>query len=153
MATLQELLDEYSESHQNKTNKLIHYLCVPLIYFSIVALLYTIRIPIKILDIPFTAAHIALVLTIFYYARLSSIVAIAMTIFSLFCLTICNACTMIGLPLGWTAMIIFAISWVFQFIGHHVEGKKPSFLKDVQFLLIGPAWIMSKILGSFGVKL
>ena len=30
----EELFDKYSENHQNPTNKLIHWVCVPLIVFS-----------------------------------------------------------------------------------------------------------------------
>ncbi len=47
--------------------------------------------------------------------------------------------------LFYTSLIIFAIAWIGQFYGHKVEGKKPSFIKDLQFLLIGPLWVIQKL--------
>jgi uncharacterized membrane protein YGL010W len=49
------------------------------------------------------------------------------------------------MPLFYTSLLIFVVAWVGQFYGHHIEGKKPSFLKDLQFLLIGPAWVLEKL--------
>jgi uncharacterized membrane protein YGL010W len=56
------------------------------------------------------------------------------------------------LPLWITSIIIFALAWVGQFYGHAVEGKKPSFLKDVQFLMIGPAWVLAFLYRKLGIK-
>ena len=39
--------------------------------------------------------------------------------------------------------MVFVLAWIGQFIGHLIEGKRPSFFKDLQFLLIGPAWLMA----------
>jgi uncharacterized membrane protein YGL010W len=46
-------------------------------------------------------------------------------------------------PLWLTALVIFVIAWIGQFAGHALEGKRPSFFKDVQFLLIGPLWLVA----------
>ena len=46
---------------------------------------------------------------------------------------------------------IFVITWIFQFIGHKIEGKKPSFLKDLQFLLVRPIWLLHFILKKIGI--
>jgi uncharacterized membrane protein YGL010W len=54
--------------------------------------------------------------------------------------------------LAWLAVIVFVVAWVGQFIGHKIEGRRPSFLTDVQYLLIGPAWLMSKAMTRFGVR-
>ena len=51
-----------------------------------------------------------------------------------------------------TSLIIFVIAWIGQFIGHKIEGKKPSFFEDIQFLLIGPAWLLSFIYNKLGIK-
>jgi uncharacterized membrane protein YGL010W len=48
-------------------------------------------------------------------------------------------------PLWALCLTLFAVAWIGQFIGHHYEGKRPSFFKDVQFLMIGPLWLMSFI--------
>jgi uncharacterized membrane protein YGL010W len=54
-------------------------------------------------------------------------------------------------PLWLVCVIIFVVAWIGQFYGHKVEGKKPSFLKDIQFLLIGPAWLMHFIYRKLGI--
>jgi uncharacterized membrane protein YGL010W len=40
---------------------------------------------------------------------------------------------------------LFSVAWIGQFYGHKVEGKKPSFFQDLQFLLIGPAWVVENL--------
>ena len=53
----------------------------------------------------------------------------------------------------WQAcLILFVVGWLFQFIGHKVEGKKPSFFEDLQFLLIGPAWLLAAIYRKLGIR-
>jgi uncharacterized membrane protein YGL010W len=57
----------------------------------------------------------------------------------------------ISIRLEWIAGALFVFAWVFQFAGHEVEGKKPSFFKDLQFLLIGPAWLMHFLFRRLGI--
>ena len=135
MKTINEWLDEYSESHQDKTNKAIHWVCVPAILFSIIGILAH-----------FSALLTALilVLTFVFYARLDLVLAVAMA-----ALLIVMAWLIFILPVGVGFYIaIFVLAWIGQFYGHKVEGKKPSFLKDLQFLLIGPVWCMDAYLGK-----
>ena len=154
---LQTLLDEYSESHQNVNNKLIHWICVPLIFWSIVALLYSIPNTFLVSlfgdNIFSNWAVIALILVIIYYMSLSMSITIGMVIFIFICLFISEAIFKYSaFPLWATAVIVFVLAWIGQFYGHKVEGKKPSFLKDLQFLLIGPAWLMHFIYKKIGLK-
>lgn len=146
-AKFQILLDEYSESHQNGTNKAIHWICVPLIFWAIIALIYS--IPNALLKESFgnhflaNWAVIALIPIMSYYFSLSKTIALGMLIFISICLFISEIILQnSAFPLWGIALIVFFISWIGQFYGHKVEGKKPSFLKDIQFLLIGPAWLM-----------
>ena len=135
MKTISEWLDEYSESRQDKTNKAIHWVCVPAILFSIIGILAH-----------FSALLTALilVLTFIFYARLDLVLAMAMA-----ALLIVMAWLIFILPVGVGFYIaIFVLAWIGQFYGHKVEGKKPSFLKDLQFLLIGPVWCMDAYLGK-----
>ncbi|WP_017733416.1 Mpo1 family 2-hydroxy fatty acid dioxygenase [Nafulsella turpanensis] len=149
MRKIDALLTEYGSSHQNATNKAIHWLCVPLIFFSIVCLLWS--IPSAFMSAPFEGAMadfanwatLLLLLTLVYYLLLSPPLFTGMLFFSLLCLL--GAWwldTSLSMPLWQVALLIFVLAWVGQFYGHKVEGKKPSFLKDLQFLLIGPAWLM-----------
>ena len=150
MKTLEQWFEEYGVSHQNKTNKAIHYICVPAIFFSIVGLLMS--IPTAFLEnlFPFENpfienwATMVLVLVLFFYVRLSLLMAFKVLLFAAFCV-IANHFIAQYAPLWLVSLIIFAVAWIGQFYGHKIEGKKPSFLKDLQFLLIGPAWVLDNI--------
>ena len=135
MKTIQQWLDEYSDSHQNSTNKSIHWVCVPAILFSIIGLLAH-----------FSALLTALlvIMSLVFYARLDLVLAVAMA-----ALVVVMAWLIFILPVGVGFYIgLFIVAWIGQFYGHKVEGKKPSFFKDLQFLLIGPVWCMDAYLGK-----
>lgn len=159
MRTIDRLLSEYGESHQNPTNKAVHWVCVPIIFWSVTAFLWDIKIPytIPVLEIQLNAAMIALAAVLFYYATLSLMLAFGMLIFSIGCMalshTIEKALANANLPaLLWAiALGAFVLAWIGQFWGHKIEGKKPSFLKDLQFLLVGPAWLMHFIFKKVGI--
>jgi uncharacterized membrane protein YGL010W len=150
MKKLQTWFDEYAISHQNKTNQLIHYICVPAIFFSIVGMFMS--IPSSIFTNTFNIqnpiignwATILLVVVLLFYLRLSFNSFLKMFIFSAICL-IGNRYLSIVFPLFYASLTIFVIAWIGQFYGHKLEGKKPSFFKDLQFLLIGPAWVFEKL--------
>jgi uncharacterized membrane protein YGL010W len=146
MRTVDQWLNEYGESHQNHTNKSIHWVCVPAIFFSIVGLLYSIQLPWMINSITINVAMIVLLLTTLHYLRLSLSLGIGMFLFGILCLFLCFLIEKyVPIPLWMVSVIIFVIAWIGQFYGHNIEGRKPSFLKDIQFLLIGPMWLMSSI--------
>jgi len=138
--SVNKLLDEYASSHQNRTNKLIHYFAVPVIFWSITAMLWVIKIPyVENLAVVMTA------LISIYYISKDLILAIQMILFSILCLVLNNFLEAQGLPLFYISLGLFIFAWIIQFIGHKIEGKKPSFFKDLQFLLIGPAWIVRQV--------
>jgi uncharacterized membrane protein YGL010W len=152
MRTLDQWFSEYAVSHQNKTNQLIHYICVPAIFFSIVGLLMSIPpgplTRIFPMYIPFLEnwAVVALILVLLFYMRLSVPMGIKILIFAALCIA-GNYIISLFAPLWLVSVIIFVVAWTGQFYGHKLEGKKPSFLKDIQFLLIGPAWVIKKVFG------
>lgn len=151
------LLNEYGQSHQNGTNKLIHWIAVPVIFWTIVAILWVIPVPESFQSVPYLNwATIALLLTVIYYAVLSWTLAIGMVLFTLLCFVLIqlySSAPPFGLALWQFAVGAFVIAWIFQFVGHKIEGKKPSFFKDVQFLLIGPAWLMSFLYRKLGLPI
>jgi len=157
MRKIDRLLNEYGESHQNPTNKLIHWICVPFIFLSIVGMIWS--IPSDSLRYTIGTSHfnnwasILLFVTVLYYMTLSFPLAIGMTLFSLLCLTVIHFMEMnIPFPVWQVSLTIFVLAWIGQFYGHNVEGKKPSFFKDLQFLLIGPAWLMHFIYKKLGLR-
>lgn len=156
MRRIDALLAEYGESHQNATNKAIHWICVPLIFFSVIGMIAS--IPSNMLhsfmgESPYANwATVVLVLAIIYYVSLSIPLSIGMVLFSLICIFLANLIAQLNVvPLWLVSLIIFVVAWIGQFYGHKVEGKKPSFFKDLQFLLIGPAWLMHFVYKKMGI--
>lgn len=156
MKSIDKWLDEYGESHKNPTNKLVHWICVPLIFFSIVGIFWEIKLPFEIPvmgGIPLNGAMIALFVVFAYYTILSLPIAAGMLLFSFACLAASYGIEQANFaPLWLVSIVIFVLAWVGQFIGHNIEGKKPSFFKDIQYLMIGPAWLMSFIFQKAGIK-
>lgn len=154
MPTIHQWLNEYGESHQNPTNKNIHWICVPAIFLSIVGFLYCIKLPFYFTSHHINLAFIILLFVLIYYFTLSKTLWIGMFFFGVICLLICHLVDKyFFLPLWLFSLLVFTAAWAGQFYGHKIEGKKPSFLKDLQFLLIGPAWLMSFIYQKIGVTL
>ena len=151
MKTQQEWFDEYAVSHQNETNKAIHYICVPVIFFSIIGLLMSINPIFLMKKLHFLPAYtqnwafVILIPILLFYLKLSTKSFIAMLLFSLSSLLL-NYYVSMHFSLLYISITLFIIAWIGQFYGHHIEGKKPSFFKDLQFLLIGPIWVFQKMI-------
>lgn len=138
---------EYGESHRDPTNKLIHWICVPLIFWSVVALIWSVPSPTPW----WNWAVVAAVAVQIFYLALSPRLSIGIGAFLLASLGICWWLEQaMEFPLWGLALIIFVAAWIGQFVGHQIEGKKPSFFKDLVFLLIGPAWLMGFVYRRFG---
>ena len=126
------LLAKYAESHRNPLNELIHFVCIPAIVFSLLGILWALH-PVVALAVVAGA--------LVYYARLSRPFALGMAAMSAVMLGLLSM-----LPEGTvlvTSIGVFVLAWIGQFIGHHIEGKKPSFFDDLRFLLIGPLFVLS----------
>jgi uncharacterized membrane protein YGL010W len=152
--TIHQWLEAYAESHQNHTNKLIHWICVPGIFLTIAGLLWAIPVPALMAEIPYCNwATITLVPIIIFYLRLSVAVAIGMSLFSVFSVALVGWYEQSGpADLAITSLVLFVLFWIMQFVGHKIEGKKPSFFEDLQFLLIGPAWVIGFTYRKLGIQ-
>ena len=155
MRAIDNLLEQYGESHQNATNKLIHWVCVPAIMFSLMGLLYAIPFPVE-RSLITNWASVFFAFALVYYLRLSLPMFFGFLIIGGLLVFGNDAIyRSIGRDAGQLALIsvaIFVVAWIGQFIGHKIEGKKPSFLKDVQFLLVGPAWLLHFIYRKVGIS-
>lgn len=153
--------DKYSESHQNHTNEIIHWICVPSIVFSLFGLVWAIPFP----HIEFLGkysgyvnwASFLMTFSLYYYYRLSPVLTYFMIILIMFfsagIVTLEKMHNKEGWPQLWEVCLgIFVLAWIGQFIGHKIEGKKPSFLDDLKFLLIGPIWLLHFILKKAKIK-
>ena len=146
---------EYGESHQDDTNELIHWICVPIIFFCALGFVWTIPVP-EAWEVSapwFNWTFAAMVLAMAFYVRLSPRLSAGLLLFMAACYGGVTALDMFApWPVWQVCAVLFVLAWVGQFIGHKIEGKKPSFFKDLFFLLIGPAWLMSMIYKKLGQK-
>jgi len=156
MRKIDLLFAEYAESHRNSTNKLIHWICVPLIFWTVLGFISLIPSP------HFCASYfgcislvslIAVILVTLFYLRLSLLIGFIMIFAMLLMEHLLYAINIHFGNKSWIVYLaVFVITWILQFVGHKIEGKKPSFLKDLQFLLIGPIWLLSFILKKLGIR-
>jgi uncharacterized membrane protein YGL010W len=155
MRTMQQWLDEYGESHRHPHNKTIHWICVPAILFSLLGLLWLVPVPYFAATIGFwfNWATLLMALAIAYYLILSPALALGMAVIALVMFAAVRWLEVtVTFPLWMLFVGIFVIAWIGQFIGHEIEGKKPSFFKDLQFLLIGPAWLLADLYRQLGLR-
>jgi uncharacterized membrane protein YGL010W len=154
------LFEKYAESHQDHTNKIIHWICVPLIVFSLLGLVWAIPFP----QLSFLGqyasflnwASFLIAFALYYYYTLSpTLFFIMIWVISAMSYGIVKLeyWEQTGGPAMWlVCLLIFVLAWVGQFIGHKIEGKKPSFFDDLKFLLIGPIWLVHFICKKIGLK-
>ncbi|MGF1792866.1 DUF962 domain-containing protein [Photobacterium profundum] len=142
MKTLEQWFTEYGASHQNKTNQRIHKVAVPGIYFSIVGLIWCLP-SFRFSGVDIEWLWLILMPVLFFYYGLSRKVFTIMSLFTLACVIGIEILFQLNINILSLSLGLFIALWVLQFIGHKIEGKKPSFFEDLQFLLIGPAWIFA----------
>jgi uncharacterized membrane protein YGL010W len=135
------LLAHYGESHRDPRNGAIHCVAIPLIMVSLVGLMYALH--------PWVA-YAFLLASMVYYARLGSRVFLAsMAVISLLGVAIVQLLGPAVLPVSLAA---FVLAWIAQFVGHKLEGRKPSFFEDLQYLWVGPLFVLAKLYGRLGIR-
>jgi uncharacterized membrane protein YGL010W len=154
MRGIQSWLDEYGESHRNPVNKRLHWVCVPLIVLSLIGMLWSVPVPVAWRGhSPFLNWGVLfIVLALLYYYALAWRLALGMTLITLIVIAIVYGASNLPTPLWLLSITVFVIAWIGQFIGHKIERKKPSFFKDIQFLLIGPLWLLAFLYRRAGLS-
>ena len=133
------LLERYGEFHRNPMNKAIHWVCVPLIVWSVLGALWSVS-PV--------AAYVAIGATMVFYLWLSLPLALGMLgVIALMMWPL----TLLGSRVLIVSIAVFVAAWIGQFIGHLLEGRKPAFLEDVRSLLIGPVWLLADLYRRLGI--
>jgi len=135
-----QLIAHYGQSHQNPGNEVIHFIAIPLIMLSLVGMLFALH--------PYVA-YAFVAASMVYYARLSMVFLATMMVWSALTLAVVMTLGANVLPVS---VAIFVGAWILQFIGHKMEGKKPSFFEDIQYLWVGPLFVLSKLFGKLGVR-
>lgn len=141
----------YSDDHRHPLNQAIHVVAVPAILWSVVALLWCLP-PLMTWFQNGIWAGLAMFAAWCFYNRLSRPLGIGMLVVLFVCGCICRLLEAeIGLRgLAITAVSVFVVAWIAQFVGHRLEGRRPSFLTDLVYLLIGPAWVVAKLYRRLG---
>ena len=153
MRDLQSWLDDYGDSHRNRCNERLHWICVPLIVWCVIGALWCIPRPASLASLPSALnwATLTLCAAVLYYCRLSlRLAAGAAVVFALMAWPVALLAAAGARRLLQLSAALFALAWVGQFIGHAIEGRRPSFFKDLQFLLIGPLWLLADLYRRLG---
>lgn len=152
MHTIEDWLGSYGDSHRNPVNKTIHRLAVPVIAIDVVGLLCALPTATVLPGVSIVAAT-AVVAALLYYARLSPALAIGMALLAMPSLALLGAIHVaLGAAFEPVLALVFVVAWIAQFIGHSIEGARPSFFKDLQFLLIGPLWLLADGYRRMGLR-
>lgn len=151
MKTLVEHLAQYATYHRNRKNVVTHLIGIPMIVLGIVTLLSRPSLPLEFFLI--TPASIVVLLSIIFYIRLDIPLGLFMTV--LLWLTLAAGRYFAALPteiwLSW-AIGLFVVGWLFQFIGHYFEGKKPAFVDDIMGLAVGPLFVVTEVVFMLGLR-
>ncbi|MDE2605423.1 MAG: DUF962 domain-containing protein [Burkholderiales bacterium] len=134
------LLAHYGESHRDPRNERIHFVAIPLIMLSLVGLLFAAH--------PWVA-YAFILASMVYYARLSTVFLAAMAVLSILGLALVH---LMGERVLTICALIFVGAWIAQFVGHKLEGRKPSFFEDLQYLWVGPMFVLSKLFLKLGIR-
>ena len=140
MSVLTRLLESYEKNHQNPINEAIHIIAIPLIMFSILGMTAAFDIFLE---------YILVGIVIFYYLKLSKIAALLMLVWLLIYL---GLVVLLKSYIIEISILLFAFGWILQFLGHFIEGKRPSFFEDLRYFLIGPLFVVQKVILKFGIK-
>lgn len=153
MRTFNQWMEEYGVSHKNPINQLVHKICVPLIMFSVIGFLWTIPRP-EIFSLSPYVNWATLFVTgcLFFYLSLNFLMFLGMAVQIIAMCFVCELIYQTGFLFS-ISLTVFVLSWIAQFWGHKVEGKKPSFLQDLAFLLIGPLWVTRYFYKAIGIKI
>ena len=146
-------LDNYAVSHQNPVNKAIHWVCVPVIVVSLVGLLWSIPVPEAFRQISpaLNWGTTFLLAAVVYYFIMSIPLALGMLPVVLAITLAVAWLDSLDASLLLLSIVLFVAAWIGQFIGHQIEGKKPSFFEDLQYLMIGPLWILAAVYRRLGI--
>ena len=155
MANVSRLLDEYAADNRHPVNELLHQICVPAIAVSLIGLLWSLPVPGALREVSAflnwgTAALLAILI---YYFSQSWSLAAGMLVAAAVTVVLVSGLDRLPGPLWLASGAVFVVAWIGQFIGHGFEGKRPSFFRDLRFLLIGPLWLLAGLYRRLGIRI
>ena len=141
MSVLTRLLESYEKNHQNPINEAIHMIAIPLIMFSILGMTAAFDIFLE---------YILVGIVFLYYLKLSKTAALLMLVWLLIYL---GLVVLLKPYIIEISILLFVFGWFLQFLGHFIEGKRPSFFEDLRYFLIGPLFVVQKVISKFGINI
>ncbi len=151
MSNLEQKLSQYAAYHLNHQNILTHFVGIPLIVFSILCL--TARAGLDIYSFKLTLAIVLIAISSIYYLFLDKVFGVIMLILLAAVYPLASQIAQLSLGQWLVASIgFFVVGWVFQFVGHYFEKKKPAFVDDVIGLAIGPLFVLADFIFMLGFR-
>lgn len=151
MSKLEKLLSQYAAYHLDRKNIVTHFIGIPMIVFSIICL--TARVEFSLAQYPITLALTIMIATVIYYLSLDLIFGMVMGV--IFAIAYPFALNVAALSMSmWLLLSIgfFVVGWIFQFVGHFYEKKKPAFVDDLVGLAIGPLFVLAEMIFLLGMR-
>lgn len=154
MADVNGLLAAYGDDHRDPRNRRLHSLCVPLIVLSLVALLWALPRPAALAAAGdwLNWGTLALGLLTAGYLVVAPRLGLGALLVSPLLALATAGLDRLPWPLWLVALGLFLLGWAGQFLGHHYEGRRPSFLRDLRFLLVGPLWVLAGLYRTLGIR-
>lgn len=150
MKTITEQLSKYAEYHRDTRNIATHFIGIPMIVAAVAILLS--RPAFSVAGVTLSVATLLTVAALAYYFLLDVGFGVIMTALMGAALWLGqwsaaqDTATWLGLGVGG-----FVVGWVFQFVGHYFEGRKPAFVDDLSGLIIGPLFVVAELLFLLGL--
>ena len=152
MKTLTERLTDYAAYHRDPRNIATHFVGIPMVVVAVTTLLS--RPVLGVMGpVPLSLAVLAAVASALFYLRTELRFGLLMSalLVPAVALGAWLASLSTAVWLG-TGVGLFAVGWVFQFVGHyHYEHRKPAFVDDLVGLLVGPMFLVAEVGFALGL--
>jgi len=148
---MEELLSRYSNDHRHIWNQRIHKIAVPALLASSVGMFTTLGrffLPeIRLLS----GGNLQIVFMLIWYGVLDRRLPRVMAPLLFGAAALITYIDRNHGDLLWPLCLgVFFMGWIFQFIGHRLEGNKPAFFSEFNYLMVGPMWVMITLRRRFG---
>ena len=148
------LMARYAAYHRDRRNIVTHFVGVPMIFTAIAMWLV---FPLGSWGAyGATGAWLMWALTSFWYlTRGDALLGVATALVNGVLVALAHLLSARAADWGWPAwqlgLALFVVGWIFQFVGHLLEGRKPAFVDDIVGLLVGPMFVVAEALMLVGL--